>query len=74
MDYVYIRAWCKFMHHSAGWLEEELELAWQEDAPSTAIYKYRGAGLWRTVGDITRAETLQQVEELAEGIRHGVGD
>jgi hypothetical protein len=70
MDYIYIRAWGRFMHSLPYYVRDEIERAREDKAPGNAIYK-REDGTWATIDQIAEPNRTT-VARIASQIGPGV--
>jgi hypothetical protein len=68
-DYIYIRAWCRYMCWSKGRTEHELRLARDDHAPDDACYKDRLH--WVRHPELAAGGVRIRIEKLADAIRRG---
>jgi hypothetical protein len=68
-DYVYVRAWCRFMGWSSERTADALRAARDDRAPDTACYKQRLH--WTRYDEIVSNGVRQRIEKLADAVRRG---
>jgi hypothetical protein len=74
LDYPYIRAWGEMLGSMSYYILEQVDMAREDNAPPTAIYKQSGynekgewtEGLWHTYEGITREDTKHYIDRLVE--------
>ena len=59
-DYPFVRAWGRLMGSHQYYIDDQVELARQEQAPANATHR-RDDGTWATTDEIVRAHTRQQL-------------
>lgn len=62
MDYIYIRAYGKYMQLASSFINDELQMAHDDKAPGNVIFK-RDDGTWATIEDINASDRAQ-IERL----------
>ena len=64
-EYLHLRAWGMMMGSYEYYIKAQQELAAEENAPLTSMYK-NSDGIWQTYESITRADTVRAVDAQVE--------
>jgi hypothetical protein len=63
-DYLYIRAWGRFMGSGSYYIEMQIDKARENKAPQNAIY-YNG-NRWITIEDVQLKENREAIESIVK--------
>lgn len=67
MKYKYIVAWGQYMGSYRHYIDDQVALARQDNAPENAIYKDRDGG-WQTVDNMRNLELRKYIIDLAQSL------
>jgi hypothetical protein len=68
-DYIYIKAWGKFLHSFDYYIEQQVEKARRDGAPQNACFFSVDSNKWVTFDDIQNLQTKEIVAKYVEAIR-----
>lgn len=68
IDYPYIRAWYRISGSFPYYIEQQVELARQENAPHDAVFRHLNQPIWYTVNQIGNKETKTAIIAEAQRI------